>query len=127
MPQETLPGFEGAFGVNNAYSDNFFAFTYDFNHDGWPDILTYAFPGKEAAWYENPRGREGHWQKHVIFEVVDNESPTFTDINGDGNRTSSVARAVTLVMPRPIGKIRRRPGNFIPSLRRAITSVSPTD
>jgi hypothetical protein len=82
--EEPFPGFEGAYGVNNAYSDNFFAFTYDFNRDGWPDVLTYAFPGKEAAWYENPRGREGHWQKHVIFDVVDNESPAFTDITGDG-------------------------------------------
>jgi FG-GAP-like repeat len=82
--EENFPGFEGAFGVNNTYSDNFFAFAYDFNRDGWTDIMIYGFPGKEAAWYENPRGREGHWQKHVVFDVVDNESPTFTDINGDG-------------------------------------------
>src|SRR6516162_4498109 len=37
--QETIPGFEGGLGAINAYSDNFFAFTYDFNGDGWPDIL----------------------------------------------------------------------------------------
>jgi len=37
--------------------------------------LIYGFPGKEATWYENPKGREGHWQRHVIFSVVDNESP----------------------------------------------------
>ena len=82
--EEAVPGFEGGLGVKNAYSDNFFAFTYDFNQDGWTDILVYGFPGKEAAWYENPKGREGHWQRHVIFGVVDNESPGFTDINGDG-------------------------------------------
>jgi hypothetical protein len=81
--EETLPGFEGALGVNNAYSDNFFAFSYDFNSDGWTDILVYGFPGKDASWYENPRGREGHWQRHFILEVVDNESPTFGDITGD--------------------------------------------
>src|SRR2546427_11789804 len=28
---EVVPGFEGALGTNNAYSDNFFAFTFDFN------------------------------------------------------------------------------------------------
>jgi hypothetical protein len=82
--EEQIPGFEGALGVNNAYSDNFFAFVYDFNHDGWPDILIYGFPGKDASWYENPKGREGHWQRHVIVDVVDNESPGFGDINGDG-------------------------------------------
>ncbi len=83
-PEETIPGFEGALGVNNAYSDNFFAFAYDFNGDGWTDILVYGFPGKDAAWYENPKGREGHWQRHVIFDLLDNESPGFTDITGDG-------------------------------------------
>src|SRR5260221_14112523 len=34
---EKVPGFEGALGKKNAYSDNFFAFTYDFNKDGWDD------------------------------------------------------------------------------------------
>ncbi len=82
--EETIEGFEGALGVNNAYSDNFFAFTYDFNKDGWDDILILGFPGEISAWYENPKGREGHWQKHVVLDVTDNESPTFTDITGDG-------------------------------------------
>src|ERR1044072_8039233 len=54
----TIEGFEGGLGVNNKYSDNFFAFTYDFNGDGWPDILIYGFPGKDASWFENP-GKAG--------------------------------------------------------------------
>ena len=82
--EETVPGFEGALGVNNAYSECFLTYVYDFNQDGWPDVLVYGFPGKEAAWYENPKGREGHWQRHVIFDVLDNESPGFTDVTGDG-------------------------------------------
>ena len=82
--EQTMPGFEGALGTNNAYSDCFLTFTYDFNNDGWTDVLVYGFPGKEAIWYENPKGRSGHWQRHVIFDTVDNESPGFTDITGDG-------------------------------------------
>ena len=82
--EEKIPGFEGGLGVNNTYSDNFFAFVYDFNGDGWPDILILGFPGEDASWYENPKGREGHWQRHYIFKPVDNESPTFRDITGDG-------------------------------------------
>jgi hypothetical protein len=82
--EETVPGFEGALGVKNAYSECFLTFTYDFNHDGWTDILIYGFPDKEAAWYENPKGREGHWQRHVIFDQIGNESPAFLDVTGDG-------------------------------------------
>ena len=51
----TIPGFEGGLGQNNAYSDNFFAFTHDFNKDGWDDVLIYGFPGRDASWYENPK------------------------------------------------------------------------
>jgi hypothetical protein len=83
----TVPGFEGALGQNNTYSDNFFTFTYDFNKDGWDDILIYGFPGLDASWYENPKGDvngSGHWTRHKVFDVVDNESPQWGDITGDG-------------------------------------------
>src|SRR5690242_3941766 len=82
--EEIIPGFEGGLGTNNAYSECFLMFAYDLNDDGWADILVYGFPGKGAAWYENPKGREGHWQRHVILEVLDDESPGFMDVNGDG-------------------------------------------
>ncbi len=87
--EKIIEGFEGGLGVNNAYSDNFFAFSYDFNGDGWDDILIIGFPGAEAYWYENPRGQkdaagtEG-WVRHKVFDVVDDESPMFGDITGDG-------------------------------------------
>lgn len=82
--EETIPGFEGALGVNNTYSRNFIAFTYDFNRDKWPDILILGFPGDQSWWFENPKGKEGHWKRHVAIEVTDNESPTFGDLTGDG-------------------------------------------
>jgi hypothetical protein len=81
---ETIEGFEGALGTKNTYSDNFFAFVHDFNGDKWNDILVISFPGQWTAWFENPKGAAGHWEKHVALEVTDNESPTFTDITGDG-------------------------------------------
>lgn len=79
-----IPGFEGGLGVKNAYSDNFFTFTADFNQDGWTDIFVIGLPGDPAHWYENPKGGAGHWTRHVAFPVVDNESPTFLDLTGDG-------------------------------------------
>lgn len=81
---QKIPGFEGALGVKNSYSDNFFTFVYDFNRDGWDDIMVIGFPAKEAFWFENPKGKPGHWQRHLIYGNVENESPAFTDLLGDG-------------------------------------------
>ncbi|HZR19564.1 MAG TPA: VCBS repeat-containing protein, partial [Verrucomicrobiae bacterium] len=82
--EEVVPGFEGALGVNNAYSECFLTYVYDFNQDGWPDVIVYGFPGAECAWYENPKGGESPWQRHVILDVLDNESPGLQDVTGDG-------------------------------------------
>ncbi len=73
----------GTFLVDR-YSDNFFAFVHDFNDDDWSDVLVIAFPGDHATWYENPQGRDELWAAHRVFEEVDNESPTFEDIDDDG-------------------------------------------
>ena len=68
------------------YSDAFFAFVGDFNHDGWDDILIIGFPDGDASWFENPQGKDGPWKKHLAFAHVDDESPTYTDITGDGQK-----------------------------------------
>ncbi|MCB1226363.1 MAG: VCBS repeat-containing protein [Verrucomicrobiales bacterium] len=72
------------YNAAKSYSDYFLTYTYDFNGDGWADILVYSWPGKEAAWYENPQNKEGHWTKHVALAIADNESPMVGDITGDG-------------------------------------------
>ena len=69
------------------YSQHFFTYTYDFNGDGWTDILVLGFPGAESWWFENPGqslASAGHWKRHVAIAVTDNESPQFVDITGDG-------------------------------------------
>ncbi|HTG42986.1 MAG TPA: VCBS repeat-containing protein, partial [Verrucomicrobiae bacterium] len=77
--EESVQGYDP-----HGYSKNFFAFTSDLNKDGWTDILILGFPGEESSWFENPKGQDKHWQKHVAIEVTDNESPTFGDLTGDG-------------------------------------------
>lgn len=64
------------------YSDNFFAYAHDFNGDRRDDVLVFGFPGKDASWFENP-GSDMPWKRHMVFNVVDNESPDFLDVVGD--------------------------------------------
>ena len=82
----------------NGYSDNFFAYVHDFDADKRNDILILGFPGKEARLYLNvertfqsvgsdetsSKTRSTYWPMHIVADVVDNESPVFTDITGDG-------------------------------------------
>lgn len=66
-------------------SDCYLIFVHDFNQDGWPDILSFRTAGgAEVLWYENPKGAASTWAAHVVFSNSNNESPAFTDIDGDG-------------------------------------------
>jgi hypothetical protein len=68
------------------YSANFFAFASDFNGDGWPDVLVFGFPGKDASWYENPKNARTAWARHVVLNEVSNESPAFAQLVANGPR-----------------------------------------
>lgn len=78
------------FGIYS--NDNFFSFVYDFNADGWPDVLTAGLPNTPAYWYQNPGEAFGgepperpvHWERHFVIDRVKNEAPAFADITGDG-------------------------------------------
>jgi HEAT repeat protein len=75
---------EKPYDAAKSYSDYFLQYVYDFNSDGWPDILVYSWPGKDASWYQNPGETAGYWRKHTLLDEADNESPQFGDITGDG-------------------------------------------
>lgn len=70
------------------YSDNFMTAVTDIDADGWLDVVVNEWPGKAVHWFRNP-GREGLasdavWAKHLAHPTVDNESPGFLDVTGDG-------------------------------------------
>lgn len=67
------------------YSKFFLIFTHDINGDGWEDILVIDEPNAHAYWYENPQGGEGLWKAHLAHPNIGNESPTLTDVDGDGH------------------------------------------
>lgn len=68
------------------YSDNFFAWSDDFDGDGWLDILFVGFPGEKAWWLANPGANDGPWERHEVLDRVDDESPLFVDVDGDDRR-----------------------------------------
>ena len=66
------------------YSDNFFEWARDLNGDDRLDIFMVAFPGQQAFWFENPGPGDQLWERHLVHDNVDNESPHFLDLDGDG-------------------------------------------
>ena len=57
-------------------------YAYDFNGDGWPDILTGP---SRAALYINPKGESRRWDKFEILPTnIQTEITLFRDIDGDG-------------------------------------------
>lgn len=76
--------YEGADFDPEKYSNSFVNHAYDFNNDGWTDVLICPHPGTTGYWYENPKGKEAYWLKHEVSIEVGNESQEFVDINGDG-------------------------------------------
>ncbi|MDO4575492.1 MAG: VCBS repeat-containing protein [Planctomycetia bacterium] len=84
--KKTMEVYEVKDFPTSGYSENFVAFTDDFNKDGWPDVLVCPHPGKDGFWLENPQNKEGHWKAHFYSIEVGNESQVYVDVDGDGQR-----------------------------------------
>ena len=74
--------------ITSYSSNHFFAWTDDVDRDGKLDIVSVGFPGKAAYWYRNPGPSHvmagANWTRHLALDRVANESPMFTDVDGDG-------------------------------------------
>ncbi len=68
------------------YSHSFCNFAEDINGDGWTDLIVVDFPGQQTWWFENPKEAGGAWKRHEAVPVTNNESPTYLDVDGDGQR-----------------------------------------
>lgn len=77
---DKAPEYDGAKG----YSNSFQTFAHDVNGDGWTDVIVIDFPGTNTWWMENPKEPGKQWPKHVLTPCTNNESPQFTDVDGDG-------------------------------------------
>lgn len=96
-------------------TDSMFSHVWDFNHDGWSDVLVLGRVHLHAAyWYENPQGRPGHWKKHFAFERVRGETPPFADLSGDGRPEIVCHWKNRWGFLRPDGSDPTRPWSFHP-------------
>jgi hypothetical protein len=73
-------------GQNNVYSNSFACWAEDINGDGYPDLIVVGFPGAPCHWFENPKGKPGHWKQHEIWHSACNETPQYVDLFGTGKR-----------------------------------------
>jgi Domain of Unknown Function (DUF1080)/FG-GAP-like repeat len=57
-------------------------FAYDFNGDGWPDVLSTRL--RPISLYINPQGESRRWDRYPVLPQVTSEIVLFKDIDGDG-------------------------------------------
>ncbi|MDO8543192.1 MAG: VCBS repeat-containing protein [Opitutaceae bacterium] len=71
-------------------TNSMFSFVYDFDGDGWTDILVLGrVLFNEAYWYRNPGATAvmdpgTRWKRSLVSPRVFGEAPQFLDIDGDG-------------------------------------------
>ncbi len=58
-------------------------YPYDFNGDGWTDLMMYSGQGGEGYMYINPK-TTGTWTATKVLARTDGENPDFLDVTGDG-------------------------------------------
>lgn len=70
------------------YPPSFMSWVYDFNGDGWPDVLmVMSFgprPTFSAHLFINPKGELRHWDNYQVVPLITNEANQFVDVDGDG-------------------------------------------
>lgn len=74
------------YNPSTEYAPDMVNFAYDFNGDGWPDIIASDIQAglRPLDLYINPQGESRRWTKSRAVDKVSTELVIFKDIDGDG-------------------------------------------
>jgi Domain of Unknown Function (DUF1080)/FG-GAP-like repeat len=74
------------YNPSSEYAPDMINFSYDFNGDGWPDILASDQAGgsRPLDLYINPKGENRRWDKYRVVPNISTELVLMKDIDGDG-------------------------------------------
>lgn len=70
---------------DGSYANDWADLALDVDGDGWVDLVSGGFHTDDICWYENPRGSDGPWQRHLVLtrdQFV--ETALLVDLNADG-------------------------------------------
>ena len=71
-----------SFGPSRQFATNMVTHAYDFQGNGWPDIL--ATEDRPMVLYVNPRGESRRWKRYPVAPQISSELTVLEDIDGDG-------------------------------------------
>jgi hypothetical protein len=78
----------GSANQAGGYTDSFILYAYDFNNDGWTDVLKVNYCCAEQKpgvyLYINPKTESRHWDEYKVVDTNDSETTAFGDVDGDG-------------------------------------------
>ncbi len=87
-----------AFSPTHDFTEVNCQYAYDFNGDGWPDVLVAPAGGNL---YINPKGESRRWDKFNVIPGGISEVSAFRDIDGDGKPELVYSRGATVRYAKP--------------------------
>jgi hypothetical protein len=72
----------GALAPSTSFATSMVDYTFDFNNDGWPDVL--AGESRAMHLYVNPKGEHRHWKEYYVLPQITSEAAVMADLDKDG-------------------------------------------
>ena len=83
----------------SGYVDAFSDFPVDVDRDGFTDLVTFAYFGRNISWYRNPGAAGGEWARAEIDTGFSTEFARVADIAGDGTPLELLPQTTSRTSP----------------------------